>query len=59
MGEAWAAQRDLAVLVGLLLRGWRKGFDGEAGLVTAAGETAAADLAWWGSQALEAAGRRL
>jgi hypothetical protein len=57
--EAWAAQRDLAVLVGLLLRGWRKGFDAEAGVVTAAGNAAASDLAWWGSHALEAADRRL
>ena len=59
LDEAWGAQRDLAVLVGLLLRGWRKGFDAEAGVVTAAGSAAASDLAWWGSQALGAADRRL
>lgn len=57
--EAWAAQWDLAVLVGLMLRGWRKGFDTEAGVVTASGKAAAWDLAWWGSQAIGAAGRRL
>ena len=28
--DAWAAQRDLAILVGLVLRGWRKGLDAEA-----------------------------
>jgi hypothetical protein len=29
--EAWQAEWDLGVLIGLLLRGWRKGFDTEAG----------------------------
>lgn len=57
--EAWHAQWDLAVLVGLLLRGWRKGFDTEAGMVYPNGKAAAWDLAWWGSQALGAAARRL
>jgi hypothetical protein len=57
--EAWAAQWDLAVLVGLLLRGWRKGFDTEAGVVYPNGKAAAWDLAWWGSQAIGAASRRL
>jgi hypothetical protein len=56
---AWQAQWDLAVLVGLLLRGWRKGFDTEAGVVYPSGKAAAYDLAWWGSQAIGAAGRRL
>jgi hypothetical protein len=55
----WAAQRDLAVVVGLLLRGWRKGLDADAGLVTACGWTATDDLAWWGRGAAEAARRRL
>jgi hypothetical protein len=55
----WAAQRDLALVVGLLLRGWRKGLDADAGLVTACGWTAMDDLAWWGSSAAEAARRRL
>ena len=27
----WDAQADLAMIVGLLLRGWRKGLDAEAG----------------------------
>ncbi len=55
----WAAQWDLAILVGLLLRGWRKGLDSEAGAILANGQAAAWDLAWWGSQALGAADRRL
>jgi hypothetical protein len=57
--EAWREQWDLAVLVGLLLRGWRKGHDTEAGVVYPNGKAAAWDLAWWGSQALGAAARRL
>lgn len=57
--DAWRAQWDLAVLVGLLLRGWRKGYDTEAGVVYPNGKAAAWDLAWWGSQALGAAARRL
>jgi len=57
--ERWAAQWDLAVLVGLVLRGWRKGLDTEAGVVLPNGKAAAWDLAWWGSQALGAADRRL
>ena len=55
----WDAQVDLAMLVGLLLRGWRKGLDAEAGLVLPTGVTAADDLAWWSDRALEAAARRL
>jgi Phosphotransferase enzyme family len=57
--EAWATQRDLALVVGLLLRGWRKGLDAEAALTTACGWSAAEDLAWWGREAAEAATRRL
>lgn len=57
--EAWQTQWDLAVLVGLLLRGWRKGFDTEDGVVYPSGKAAAYDLAWWGSQAIGAAARRL
>jgi hypothetical protein len=57
--DGWAAQRDLALVVGLLLRGWRKGLDADAGLVTACGWSAAADLEWWGREAAEAARRRL
>lgn len=56
---AWAAQRDLAILVGLVLRGWRKGLDVEAGVTLPTGVTAADDLAWWGREAVAAAGRRL
>lgn len=56
---AWATQRDLALLVGLLLRGWRKGFDAEAGLTLPTGASAGQDLEWWGAEALAAAARSL
>jgi hypothetical protein len=49
---------DAAILVGLLLRGWRKGFDAEAGMTLASGEPAVDDLAWWCDRAVEA-GRRI
>jgi hypothetical protein len=55
----WATQRDLAWIVGLLLRGWRKGLDAASGLVLPSGVSAADDLAWWCARAVEAAGRRL
>lgn len=55
----WEAQVDLTILVGLLLRGWRKGLDAEAGLVLPTGVTAQDDLAWWTERAIEAAARRL
>jgi len=58
-GTEWAAQRDLAILVGLLLRGWRKGHDADVGLTLPNGWTAADDLAWWAEAAIEAAERRL
>jgi hypothetical protein len=54
---SWLAQLDCAVLVGLLLRGWRKGADAEAGVVLASGVSAADDLAWWCDRAVEAGGR--
>jgi hypothetical protein len=57
--DAWAEQRDLAIVIGLVLRGWRKGLDADAGLVTACGWGAAEDLAWWGREAVAAATRRL
>ena len=57
--DRWAAQQDLALVVGLLLRGWRKGLDAEASLVTACGWPAAADLELWGKAAAAAARRRL
>ena len=56
---AWDAQADLATIVGLLLRGWRKGLDAEAGVILPTGVGAAEDLAWWSDRAVEAAGRRL
>jgi hypothetical protein len=56
-GGDWQVQADCAVLVGLLLRGWRKGADAEAGAVLASGVPAADDLAWWGERAVDAAGR--
>jgi Phosphotransferase enzyme family len=55
----WQAQVDLAWIVGLLLRGWRKGLDAEAGVSPASGVTAASDLAWWCDMAVHAADRRL
>jgi hypothetical protein len=50
---------DLAILAGLLLRGWRKGYDADAGVTLASGVTARDDLAWWCERAVEAAGRVL
>jgi hypothetical protein len=55
----WKAQVDAAILVGLLLRGWRKGADAEAGLTLASGVSAADDLRWWCDRAVEAAARLL
>ena len=52
-------QDDLAILVGLLLRGWRKGLDAEAGITLASGVSARDDLAWWCERAVEAADRVL
>jgi len=48
---------ELAILVGLLLRGWRKGLDTEAGITLASGVSAAEDLAWWCERAVDAANR--
>jgi thiamine kinase-like enzyme len=55
----WGAQVDLTWIVGLLLRGWRKGLDAEAGVALASGVSARDDLSWWCDRAVEAAGRRL
>jgi hypothetical protein len=55
----WNAQLDLTWIVGLLLRGWRKGVDAEAGTVLASGVPAGEDLAWWSARAVKAADRRL
>lgn len=55
----WNRQVDAAILAGLVLRGWRKGLDTEAGAVLASGVAAADDLAWWCDAAAVAAGRVL
>jgi hypothetical protein len=55
----WATQVDLGWIIGLLLRGWRKGLDVEAGEILASGVPAADDLADWSDRAVEAASRRL
>ncbi len=54
-----ATQRDLAWIVGLLLRGWRKGLDAEGQATLASGVRAGDDLAWWCDAAVAAADRRL
>jgi aminoglycoside phosphotransferase (APT) family kinase protein len=58
-GRQPGREDDLAILVGLLLRGWRKGFDAEAGLTLGSGVSARDDLAWWCERAVEAAARVL
>lgn len=55
----WAAQVDLTWIVGILLRGWRKGLDAEAGETLGSGVSAVDDLAVWCDRAVEAAGRQL
>jgi thiamine kinase-like enzyme len=55
----WERQVDAAILVGLVLRGWRKGADTEARLTLASGISAADDLAWWCERAVIAAERIL
>lgn len=57
--DDWATTVDLTMIIGLLLRGWRKGLDALAGARLASGIDAADDLAWWSERAVEAAGRRL
>jgi hypothetical protein len=52
-------ENHLAILVGLLLRGWRKGMDAAAGITLASGVAAADDLAWWCERAVVAADRVL
>jgi hypothetical protein len=59
MIATWQSQSDASILVGLLLRGWRKGADAEAGLTLASGASAVDDLAWWCERAIEAADRLL
>jgi Phosphotransferase enzyme family len=53
----WDAQIDLAMIIGLLLRGFRKGLDTEAGATLASGVSAADDLAWWCDRAVTASAR--
>jgi hypothetical protein len=55
----WAAQVDLTWIVGLLLRGWRKGLDAAGGATLASGIAARDDLTFWCRAALDAADRRL
>jgi thiamine kinase-like enzyme len=55
----WDAQLDLTWIVGLLLRGWRKGLDAESGAPTGWGTSGTEDLEWWSRRAVEAAERRL
>ena len=50
---------DLVWIVGLLLRGWRKGLDAEAGISTGWGASGPDDLAWWCERAVAAAERHL
>jgi hypothetical protein len=57
--DRWAAERDLAIVVGLLLRGWRKGYDADAARMLPNGWTAAEDLQWWSDAAVDAGARRL
>jgi hypothetical protein len=53
----WDLQVDLAMIVGLLLRGFRKGLDAEAGVTLASGISAQDDLAWWCERAVAASAR--
>jgi Phosphotransferase enzyme family len=55
----WDAQVDLGWIIGLLMRGWRKGLDAEAGATLASGISAGDDLADWSDRAVDAARRRL
>ncbi len=55
----WEVQVDLARIVGLLLRGWRKGLDAEAAATLGSGVSGTDDLAEWSTLAVEAAARRL
>ena len=57
--DDWAGTRDMAMIVGLLLRGWRKGLDARGGARLASGIDAVDDLSWWCEAAVDAAGRRL
>jgi hypothetical protein len=52
-------QADLTMIVGLLLRGWRKGLDADAGVTLPSGVTAVDDLGWWCDGAVAAGERHL
>jgi hypothetical protein len=54
----WPAQVDLAWIVGLLLRGWRKGLDAESGATLGSGISGRDDLHWWSEHAVAAAHRQ-
>jgi hypothetical protein len=54
----WRAQVDLASIVGLLLRGWRKGLDAESGATLGSGISGRDDLHWWSERAVAAADRQ-
>jgi phosphotransferase family enzyme len=56
LGDDGAA---LAWIVGLLLRGWRKGLDADAGATLASGVSGRDDLAEWCARSVEAARRIL
>ena len=53
------ALRDLTWILGLTLRGWRKGLDAADGVTLPSGMTALDDLRWWATAATAAADRRL
>jgi hypothetical protein len=57
--DEWGAQVDLAWIIGLLLRGWRKGLDAESGATLGSGISGRDDLDWWSEHAVAAAARRL
>jgi hypothetical protein len=53
----YGADAELAWIVGLLLRGWRKGYDAEAEVTHPSGMSAREDLELWSERALAAANR--
>ena len=55
----WAAQTDLVVIVGLLLRGWRKGRDTEAGATLGRASPPLTTSRGGAARAVDAAERRL
>jgi aminoglycoside phosphotransferase (APT) family kinase protein len=53
----YGGDAELAWIVGLLLRGWRKGYDAEANITHPSGMTARNDLELWSERAVDAASR--